>query len=218
MFTLYLKTHRKTGLKYLGYTKNDPFKYRGSGKYWKDHIKKHGNDVLTEILFQSDKIDEISAKGLEYSVEWNIAESQEFANHCFEDGNKGYGNANINFKGHPQTEETRKKISQNNGRGNKGKFGKDHPSYGHKMSDETKAKLKMGLMSYYTSTNYQGPWNKGKKVGPHTDDRRRKISLSANKDPKDKIQCPHCHKIGGKPAMLRFHFDKCKEYKQCVVP
>ena len=49
MFYLYLKTHNKTGLKYLGYTKNDPMKYKGSGKYWSNHIKIHGNDVLSLI-------------------------------------------------------------------------------------------------------------------------------------------------------------------------
>lgn len=31
MYKLYLKTHNKTGMKYLGQTKQDPFEYRGSG-------------------------------------------------------------------------------------------------------------------------------------------------------------------------------------------
>lgn len=30
--TLYKKTPRKIGLKYLGYTSQDPFRYTGSGK------------------------------------------------------------------------------------------------------------------------------------------------------------------------------------------
>jgi hypothetical protein len=37
--TLYVKTHNITGLKYFGKTTNDPFKYKGSGKYWLDHLK-----------------------------------------------------------------------------------------------------------------------------------------------------------------------------------
>jgi hypothetical protein len=40
LLTLYKKTHRKTGLKYLGYTSRDPFSYTGSGKYWSRHLKK----------------------------------------------------------------------------------------------------------------------------------------------------------------------------------
>ena len=42
---LYVKTHRKTGLKYLGKTKKDPFVYQGSGVHWKNHLNKHGYDV-----------------------------------------------------------------------------------------------------------------------------------------------------------------------------
>ena len=29
--------------------------------------------------------------------------------------------------------------------------------------------------------------------------------------PKPKLTCPHCGKIGGKPQMMQFHFDKCKK-------
>ena len=28
---------------------------------------------------------------------------------------------------------------------------------------------------------------------------------------KEQVQCPHCNKYGGKPVMMRYHFDKCKE-------
>ena len=47
---LYIKTHNKTGLRYFGKTTNNPFQYKGSGKHWLAHIKKHGNDISTEIL------------------------------------------------------------------------------------------------------------------------------------------------------------------------
>ena len=36
---LYVKTHNKSGLKYLGKTIQNPFKYKGSGTYWLRHIK-----------------------------------------------------------------------------------------------------------------------------------------------------------------------------------
>jgi hypothetical protein len=29
--------------------------------------------------------------------------------------------------------------------------------------------------------------------------------------PKEIIECPHCHKIGGLPQMKQWHFDNCKE-------
>jgi hypothetical protein len=31
--------------------------------------------------------------------------------------------------------------------------------------------------------------------------------------PKPKLTCPHCGKIGGKPQMIQYHFDKCKAKK-----
>ena len=30
--------------------------------------------------------------------------------------------------------------------------------------------------------------------------------------PKERVTCPHCNTTGGKPAMMRFHFSKCKEF------
>ena len=48
---LYKKTHKETGLKYLGKTiSKNPHTYKGSGVYWSYHIKKHGYNVETEIL------------------------------------------------------------------------------------------------------------------------------------------------------------------------
>ena len=48
-YSLYVKTHQVTGLKYLGQTsKSDPHKYTGSGKYWLRHIKQHGKNRFGE--------------------------------------------------------------------------------------------------------------------------------------------------------------------------
>lgn len=70
------------------------------------------------------------------------------------------------------------------------------------------------------------PWNKGLKTGPipenkkqeryknlrkpQSDYQKKKVSEALSGVPKIKVTCPNCGKIGGKPAMLRFHFDKCK--------
>jgi hypothetical protein len=89
IYTIYIKTHQKTGLKYLGYTKNDPFKYKGSGKYWKSHIDAHGYCVDTEILFQTQNKDDIKPIGVYYSNLWNIVESKEWANLKLEEGDGG---------------------------------------------------------------------------------------------------------------------------------
>ena len=90
MYYLYVKTHLKTGLKYLGYTKKNPYTYRGSGHYWLLHIEKHGYDVWTNIIFQTEIKTQIKEEGLYYSKLWNIVESEEWANLIEENGS---GNA-----------------------------------------------------------------------------------------------------------------------------
>jgi hypothetical protein len=207
MYKLYLKTHNITGLKYLGYTKNDPFKYPGSGHYWKKHLKEHGNDVKTEILFEHDNIEVISEIGMGYSVEWNIVESNEFANLCNEDGNLNRGMGNINFRGHPHSEQTRKKISENNGRGLKGKFGEKHPCFGRPRLDNSERLKKAWAEGKLKSI---GGWNKGLKMKPHTDEHKQKMSKAMKGIKKKKVKCPHCSIEGGAPALKRWHFDNCK--------
>jgi hypothetical protein len=89
MIYLYLKTHRKTGFKYLGKTVNDPFKYKGSGTHWLRHLNKHGYEVDTEILFTSDDKQEFKKVALKYSYDLDIVNSKNFANIRPESGDGG---------------------------------------------------------------------------------------------------------------------------------
>jgi hypothetical protein len=82
MIVLYLK-ESPFGLKYLGKTTKDPYKYNGSGLVWKRHIKKYklkSTDITTKILFQTNDKIEFSKIALEYSILYNIVNSDEFAN------------------------------------------------------------------------------------------------------------------------------------------
>jgi hypothetical protein len=75
---LYVKTHNKTGLKYLGKTvSKNPHKYRGSGIYWSSHIKKHGYDVTTEILKECQSESELNYWGKYYSELWDIVKAKD---------------------------------------------------------------------------------------------------------------------------------------------
>jgi group I intron endonuclease len=49
--------------------------------------------------------------------------------------------------------------------------------------------------------------NRGKKL---SEEHKQNISKSKIGKPKQKIQCPHCNKIGGFPQMKQWHFDKCR--------
>jgi len=144
---LYIKQHSVTGLKYLGKTTRDPYKYKGSGSYWSNHIKKHGKEHIVTLWVSELYYDtSIVYYALQLSKEYNIVESSEWANLIPEDGLYGGSvkgrvspNKGKNFseetkqkmsdskKGKPRTDETKQKISKSN----KGK----------KCSDETKQKI-----------------------------------------------------------------------------
>ena len=97
---LYVKTHNKTGLKYLGKTTQNPFAYLGSGIDWKIHLKEHGEDYTTEILKECKNNKELSEWGRYYSGLYNVVESKEWANRIPETGGGSCG------------PEAAKKISQ----------------------------------------------------------------------------------------------------------
>ncbi len=73
IYKLYLKIHKKTGLRYLGQTKSDdPYLYKGSGVDWNKHLTEHGNIVETIILLETECRKEISVQGRYYSKLWRV--------------------------------------------------------------------------------------------------------------------------------------------------
>lgn len=82
MFYLYVKQHSVTGLKYFGFTiQKDPVAYKGSGKYWTKHIKKHGREFVETIeLWSFPTKQEAWEFAREYSEQHNIVESKDWAN------------------------------------------------------------------------------------------------------------------------------------------
>ena len=107
---IYVKTHLITGLKYLGKTSSkNPSLYKGSGKYWKLHLKTHGNFVSTEILKECNNLEEARYWGEYYSDLFDVVNSNAWANLKPEIGDGGSAKG-INF-GRRHTDETRKKIS-----------------------------------------------------------------------------------------------------------
>lgn len=136
---LYVKTHLKTGLKYLGITsKQDPHAYCGSGKLWKEHLKEHGKNYKTEILFESISMIEIKEQGLYYSNFWDVVNSDQWANLKKERGNGGWTpikGRNPWNKGKTMSDKQRQKISQTK----TGKYkSTNNPFYGKSHSEKTK--------------------------------------------------------------------------------
>ena len=94
------KTHKVTGLMYICKTEQDPFKYEGSGTEWREHLRKFGKDVHTEILFQSENRNEVHLFCSDFSDKaGDYWKKDEYANMIMESG--GYdntGKANPNYK------------------------------------------------------------------------------------------------------------------------
>lgn len=87
MFYLYIKTHNKTGLKYLGKTNRDDYHaYPGSGVRWRRHLDKHGYDYSTQILLATADKNELKDTGIFFSRLFNVVVSKEWANFQEEKG------------------------------------------------------------------------------------------------------------------------------------
>lgn len=84
-------THKITGLKYFCKTSrlNTLKYYKGSGHYWKRHLKTHGKDISVDVL--GIYYDEFSclAAAKEFSELHNVASNPEWANLIAENGFDG---------------------------------------------------------------------------------------------------------------------------------
>jgi hypothetical protein len=150
---LYIKRHKKTGLKYFGKTtKINVENYFGSGKKWKNHLKFYGKEVetlwISEPFFCKKLLLEFC---LFFSEFFNIVESDGWANLVPENGFDGAP------KGVPKPEGFGLKfIGEKNPM-----YGKQNPFKGKKHSEEQK-KL----------------WSESKKgipQGPKTEECKRKL-------------------------------------------
>ena len=221
MNTLYIKTHNITGLKYFGQTSSVCVeKYRGSGTYWSNHIKKHGYDVTTEIFMQfNEKCSEMTDVAIKFSEDNDIVNSDEWANLKVEDGLDGNPKGTkLNVP--PKTAEHLHKISE-------ALTGREAPNKGVPMSEEQKQKLRGQVRSEETKQKI-GLSSTGRR---HSDETKQKMSIDRmgennsffgkthsqetidkiSKSNKTIVTCPHCDKTGMRGGMNRWHFNNCKQ-------
>ncbi len=116
---IYRKTHKKTGKMYIGRTQQDPYRYEGSGRAWREHLKEHGYDMDTEILFSSDKQAEVKQFCIDFAVGNEYWKEDAYFNECREDGGRditGKNNPNykhgraVNWKSDPEVQRKNDKI------------------------------------------------------------------------------------------------------------
>lgn len=89
---LYIKEHTVTGKKYFGKTVGQNLdKYLGSGKYWRAHIRHHGQQFVRNKWVSEPFADPIELQefALAFSELYDIVESDEWANMAPENGLSG---------------------------------------------------------------------------------------------------------------------------------
>lgn len=205
---LYIKQHNQTGLKYFGKTtKPDPYRYKGSGKYWLAHLKKHGPDITTIWCQRFDTQTDLVKYAITFSKEHNIVESSDWANLMDENGMDGFPVGMI------RTDDHRRKLSEAQ---------RGHADY---RDAETKA-----LAAAKASKKLKGKKKPsgfgdkiraimlGKKLGDSvkerihkswTDDRRKEQGERRRvlNNQRPVIECPHCHKVG--KLKMKHHLSVC---------
>jgi hypothetical protein len=233
---LMIKTHLISGLKYLCYTRTSGIlydNYKGSGTRWKKHLKKHGDLIKTELIFETTDKDEFKRVAIQKSIEFDVVNSNDWANLKIEEGDGG------------DTVSNKRWIT--NGIIDK-YFNKDliipegwMPGRSNCIfnNSDTQRELCKRVDYKKRGDSIKNAWDSGKfdkrdhsKCGTSGSlnpacrpEVRRKISESAllQKDERSKrmkltmnnlpeYECPHCKKIG-KYNMFKWHFDNCK-YKK----
>ena len=196
MIYLYIKVHSITGLKYFGVHRSskNPWKYLGSGKYWKAHIKKYGTQYVKTIeVFGFDCQEDATEFALKFSIDNDIVDSKEWANQIVENAlpNNTYGikysdevkkKMSFSQKGRKLTEEHKKKLSQAKigkkiSEDTKKKMSQSHK--GRIFSEESIEKMRQANLGRKVSTETKMKISlnqTGKKRGPHTEETKKKMS------------------------------------------
>ena len=102
-------------------------------------------------------------------------------------------------KGIKHSEETKNKIS---------KLWEEGILTGHKHTEE--AKKKISNNSTYKTEEFRETCRQRQLGIKLSEETKKKQSETLKGKPKEKIECPHCGKIGGVPQMKQHHFDNCK--------
>ena len=203
IYYLYVKTHRITGLNYLGYTsRKDPHKYPGSGTRWNLHLQKHGYDYDTKILHRCISKSAIRVWGLFYSKLWSVVNSKKWANLKDENGDGGgcFGRVNGMYG---KTHTLEEKIFQGL---------RASTRFKGKSYEELYGKDKADLLKKKRSDNLKGKDNSGSSnpmYGKKQTESSKELQSIRAKN-RAKLECPHCNKFFAPSPLARYHGNNCK--------
>ena len=188
---LYIKQHTVTDKLYFGKTtKSDPIDYFGSGKHWKNHIKKHGKEhviTLWYCLFYNEN--DCVTFALNFSEHQNIVSSKYWLNLKVENGKDG------SPIGAMHSDATKLKIGL--------------ASSKRIITPEHKEKLNAGRRGSVNSAEHNARISANFKDRIFSEVHKDKLKIAWSLKPF--ILCPHCNfeskHLGN---MNRYHLDNCK--------
>lgn len=233
---LYIKQHSITGLLYFGKTTSNPEEYLGSGKYWLNHINKHGKEHVNNLwycLFYDEQ--ECKEFALSFSHQQNIIESKGWANLINENGTTG-GSSILIGKEISKTLKRKYKTGElippwlNKPKELQPMYDKKRPEHSRLMSEKMKGDFNpMSGKKHKLETKEkwkENKRNKGEKNGmygrkgednplygrkrPQEVLDKMKETRLKNAKPTQIVICPYCNMSGAIAIMKRWHFDKCK--------
>jgi len=158
MIRLLIKTHSKTGAKYFCKTNRENWQnYKGSGPYWLNHLKKYGNEHITEVYAEFENIcEELVETALKFSEENDIVNSELWKNQIPEDGlGGGTWMKGLTYEecfGESKAKLIKKKQSKQKSKEHKQALSKSR--IGKKLSEENCKAISNGLKKRYEDKEY----------------------------------------------------------------
>ena len=225
---VYKTTRQSTGEYYIGVhsTHNINDTYMGSGDRIKRLITKYGKSdfvriTLVECTTRADALkreaDILTNEVLNDPLCLNITvggKGNPAGGHGISDDARA--KLRLIHLGKSKSEETRKRISES-------KKGIPSPLKGASRSMEIRNRISAGLMGRVVSDSTKEKISRartGQPRSPETIEKIRAASKAKRHTEETKarmrgrvfecVVCPHCGKSGGKPHMVRWHFDNCK--------
>ncbi len=196
-YYLYEIKNKLNGKIYVGVHKTNDMDdgYMGSGKIIKRAIEKHGIDNFTKVILETfENAEDMYAREKEVVTDEFLLREDVYNLRRGGSGGWDYINSNglSDRTGVKLTDQQRKNISS-------GRKEKITYSYREKIS-----KRMIG--------NKNALGNRGGTPGPRSDEIKAKISAAAKKNTHiyERVECPHCGKIGAKNLMKHWHFDNCR--------
>jgi len=168
---------------------------------YREHYIVHG--LLTKMHSSKKLIDAYWAMS-------NQNKNRYYRSRLYESARRQYSEAISGDNHWSKSEEYRKKVSLQWTDERKKDFrlkvsGNNHWTNKTDMRDHCK-KMRMGLTEDIKEKNY----NRLRKLARENNPMKNPEIAKKLKKPKEKVTCPHCGKVGGKPVMMRYHFEKCK--------